>query len=97
MKKLLFSIATIALFSSLAQAASTDVMTGLRSTCTVAGGEWDAKGMLCFKAKKDEAGTPCDSSGKGVVMFASNNAKYCCQAYDVNKKGDQYSVKCNPI
>ncbi|RPJ71362.1 MAG: hypothetical protein EHM20_14680 [Alphaproteobacteria bacterium] len=102
MKKLaLFFVLSFMAFNLFA-AAKTDKMdiliNGLRTTCTVAGGHWDSKASICYRSTKaDSAGELCGKDERGVVMYASNNTKYCCQAYDINKTGNQYSVHCDPL
>lgn len=101
MKKLT-TLAVIALmsftvFSAETAKTTTSLITSIRSVCTVAGGEWDANASVCLGAKKDVIGTPCGTNNLGVIMYSSNKTKYCCQALDVNVKGDQYSVKCNHL
>lgn len=101
MKKLSLVLIVSLMTFNLFAAAKTDkidlLINGLRTTCTVAGGEWDNKNLTCYSVKKDNIGALCGKDGRGVVMYASNNIKYCCQAYDVNKMGNQYSVHCDPL
>lgn len=102
MKKLVLFFVLSCMAFNLFAAANTDkistLINGLRTTCTVAGGQWDNKGSICYKSTKmDAAGVHCGKDDRGVIMYASNNAKYCCQAYDINKLGNQYSVHCDPL
>lgn len=93
-----FIVSALIVFSSHAYSAKMDptVLAAIRSTCTTAKGTWDEKTMQCYASKKEDAGAPCGKGNFGVLMFASNNAKYCCQAYDISKSGDRYSVHCDP-